>query len=156
MHLCPIKQRYVLAQQCYTTGNRRAYNALGKGFVECHTRQRLSQKPTRQKKVSAKAALLSAFYRALGKPDTQKSSKWKKSLQKNFFFTREAPIGQRPPVSVEVASRGIFRVKFAHYATGGIRTRDLSLARNPLYHCTILSLVSRFRFDSPYTILIRV
>jgi hypothetical protein len=66
MHLCPIKQRYVLAQQCYTTGNRRAYNALGKGFAKAHTAK---------KKVSAKAALSSTFYRALGKPDTQKSSK---------------------------------------------------------------------------------
>jgi hypothetical protein len=29
---------------------------------------------------------------------------------------------------------------------GGIRTRDLSLVRNPLYHHTTLSLVSIFHF----------
>jgi hypothetical protein len=40
--------------------------ALGKGFPKS---------PHGKKKVSAKAALSSAFYRTLGKPDTKKSSK---------------------------------------------------------------------------------
>jgi hypothetical protein len=64
----------------------------------------------------------------------------------------EAPTGQR----VKVVSRGIFRAKFACYAAGGIRTHDLPLARNPLYYYTTLSLVSRFRFGSPYIILNQV
>jgi hypothetical protein len=49
----------------------------------------------------------------------------------------------------KIASHDIFRVKFARYVAGGIQTRDLSLARTPLYHCTTLSLVSRFRFWFP-------
>jgi hypothetical protein len=103
-----------------TAGNRRfaecRYNALGKGFAECLTRQSPKGK---KKKVSAKAALPNAFYRALDKAfakcltlDKVHSIKFKtKKSRKNsktIFFTGEAPTGQRPPVSVEITSRGIF------------------------------------------------
>ena len=52
-------------------------------------------------------------------------------------------------------SRCIFCAKFAANAAGGIQTHDLSLTCLLLYHCTTLSLVSRFRYLSLYIILNR-
>ena len=60
-------------------------------------------------------------------------------------------MGEAPPVIArpspsQVASRAIF---LARYTAGGIRTRNLPLACNFLYHCTTHSLMSILYFLSP-------
>ena len=69
-----------------------------------------------------------------------------------FFFGG----GRHQPAPARLhRSRCIFCPKFAANAAGGIRTHDLSIACLLLYHCTTLSLVSRFRYLSSYIILNR-
>ena len=70
---------------------------------------------------------------------TQK--KWK------FFFNWWRP----PPVSAHPSRH--FSRKFHGHVADWIRTRDLTLCMNLLYHYTTLSLVFGFRFSSQYIIL---
>ena len=85
-------------------------------------------------------------------PHSAKNTQQKIDLQRCFCRVPENPT----LVSVEAASRGIFRAKFAANAAGGIRTRDLSLARSLPYHCTTHSYTSIFSFTSLNIILNRV
>ena len=115
------------------------------------------------KKESAKTSLPSVFCRALGKAFAEcrhsaklepkkNPKKWEFLSQKNgnFFL-----IGGGPHRSAPIHLR-LFSRKFHGYAADGIRTQDLPLRTNLLYHYTTLSLVSRFRFSSQYIILNRV
>ena len=77
--------------------------------------------------------------------------KWKFLPKKMDFFL----IGGGPHRSAPIHLR-LFSRKFHGYAADGIRTQDLPLRTNLLYHYTTLSLVSRFRFSSQYIILNRV
>ena len=107
-----------------------ACRALGKAFAEC-------RKSTRQRFT-------------LGKMKMRKKPKNNSKIfqKKNFGGGRH-----RPAPACLHRSRCIFCAKFAANAAGGIRTHDLSLACLLLYHCTTLSLVSRFRYLSSYIIL---
>ena len=80
----------------------------------------------------------------LGKVGTEKKSekmgkKWEK-MKKNL-------IGGGPHRPVPAHLRHFSR-KFRSNAADGIRTRDLPLRANLLYHYTTQSLVSGFRFSS--------
>ena len=112
------------------------------------------------KKESAKTSLPSVFCRALGKAafaecrhsaklEPKKSRKKWEFLPKkmNFFF-----IGGGPHRSAPIHLR-LFSRKFQGYATGRIRSRDLPLRVNLLYHYTTLLLMSGFRFSSQHIIL---
>ena len=115
------------------------------------------------KKESAKTSLPSVFCRALGKAfaECRHSAKLepKKKPKKMGIFTQKKwkffLIGGGPHRSAPIHLR-LFSRKFHGYAADGIRTQDLSLRTNLLYHYTTLSLVSRFRFSSQYIILNRV
>ena len=106
--------------------------ALGKGFAECRT---------------------------LGKGRTQAKLELKKNPKKMGIFTQKngkfVLIGGGPHQSAPIHLR-LFSRQFHGYVADGIRTRDLSLSTNLLYHYTTLSLVSGFRFSSQYIILNRV
>ena len=91
----------------------KAQFALGKGFVECCTRQRPLGKECVGKGIFAEC-LLSGTRQSLcrvptlGKVETEKTRKNVNFNQKkwNFFLSMEARTGQRPPIS------DIFRVNF--------------------------------------------
>ena len=136
---------------------RRVPGALGNGpktlgncFAECNTRH-----TTHGIFLSANNYLASAFCRVAEcrKSTRQSFTLGKMKMRKNpkiiakFFFGggrhRSAPVYLH-------RSRCIFCAKFAANTAGGIRTHDLSLACLLLYHCTTLSLVSRFRYLSSY------
>ena len=115
------------------------------------------------KTVTAKPTLPSVFYRALGKAfaecptlgkvETEKNpKKWEFLPKKNgkIFLISGGP-HRSTPIHLRLFSR-----KLHGYAADGIRTQDLPLRTNLLYHYTTLSLVSRFRFSSQYIILNRV
>ena len=129
----------------------KGYFALGKAFAECSTRQRASGKKSVGKEFFAEC-LLSGTRQSL-LPSAQHSAKLEpKKTRKNgnFFLIGGGP--HRPaPAHLRHFSR-----KFRSNAADGIRTRDLPLRANLLYHCTTLSLVSRFRFSSQHIILNRV
>jgi hypothetical protein len=109
---------------------------------------------------SAKASLPRAVYRALGKAFAEsptlgkaRNKKMRKKPGKNFFNRGRGPTGQRPPVSVEVASRGIFRAKFAATRSVGFElvtspSRDTSSAT-----CTTHSHASICHFSYSNIIL---
>ena len=106
--------------------------ALGKGFAECRTLGK---------------------GRTLGKVGTEKKTRKMRIFTKkivNFFLIDGGP-HQSAPIHLRLFSR-----KFHGYAADGIRTRDLLLRTNLLYHYTTVSRVSRFRFSSQYIILNRV
>jgi hypothetical protein len=82
--------------------------------------------------------------------------KARKKTWKFFFQSGEGPSGQRPLVSVEVASRGIFRAKFAATRSAGFElvtshSRDTSSAT-----CTTHSHASICRFSYSNIILNQV
>ena len=127
----------------------------------CRVPNALGKEPS-VKNPSAKNSLPSAFYRAfgkvcaecptLGKVGTEKKpeklgKKWKKR-KKKFNRWRPPPASARPSPA--------FSRKIHSNAVDGIQTRDLPLLVNLLYHYTILSLVSGFRFSSQHIILNRV
>ena len=123
------------------------------------TRQRLcrvlhSAKSTRQKKSRQRRLCRVSFVGHSAKPlpsaDTRQSwnrkktrKKWEFLPKKNGFFL----IGGGPHRSAPIHLR-LFLRKFHDYAADGIRTRDLPLRINLLYHCTTMSLMSGFRFSS--------
>ena len=108
--------------------------------------------------LKATASLPSAVCRALGKAFATlgkiKMGKNPKIIANFFKFFFGGGHHQPAPARLH-RSRCIFCAKFAANAAGGIRTHDLSLACLLLYHCTTLSLVSRFRYLSSYIILNR-
>ena len=95
--------------------------ALGKGLAECRTLGK---------------------GRTLGKVGTEKNPEKNENFyQKNVnFFLIDGGPHQSAPIHLRLFSR-----KFHGYAADGIRTQDLPLRTNLLYHYTTLSLVSRFR-----------
>ena len=128
--------------------------ALGKAFAECNTRQRASVESPSGKGCFAECQISGTrqrLYRVLKKHSVKKNTRQnsnRKKPKKNskFFFL----IGGRPPPTSAVFFFNLLQVAafFTCYAAGGIRTRNLSLVRNPLYHCTTPSFVSIFRFGS--------
>jgi len=119
------------------------------------TRQRLcwvlhSAKHTRQKMGRQRCLCRVFFVGHSAKPlpsaswNRKNPKKWEKMEKKEFFLIGGA------------AHLRHFSRKFRSNATDGIRTRDLPLRANLLYHYTTLSLVSGFRFSSQYIILNRV
>jgi len=150
---------------------RRVSGALGNGpktlgncFAECNTRHTIHGIF-----LSANNYLSSAFCRALGKAfaECRKSTRHRftlgkmkirkqtKNNSKNFFGGRPPPASVLPSNATGHRSRCIFCAKFMANAAGGIRTHNLSLVCLLLYHCTTLSIVSRFRYLSSYIILNR-
>ena len=137
---------------------------LGNCFAECNTRH-----TTHGIFLSANSYLPSTFCRALGKAfvECRKSTRQRFTLGKmkmrkkpknnsKIFQKKNFGGGRHQPASARLhRSRCIFCAKFAANAAGGIRTHDLSLACLLLYHCTTMSLVSRFRYLSSYIILNR-
>ena len=132
------------------------------------TRQRLcrvlhSAKNTRQINRRQRRLCRVSFVGHLAKPlpsaDTRQSWNRKKNPKKMGIFTQKKwnffLIGGGPHWSAPIHLR-LFSRKFHGYAADGIRTQDLPLRTNLLYHYTTLSLVSRFRFSSQYIILNRV
>ena len=127
----------------------KAQFTLGKGFVECCTRQRSLGKEPVGKGVFAECL---AECPTLGKVGTEKNPKKWEFLPKKWKKILISGGPHRPaPTHLRHFSR-----KIRVYAAGGIRTRDLPLRANLLYHCTTLSLMSGFRFSSQYIILNRV
>jgi hypothetical protein len=124
----------------YRTQDGKGHKALGKAFAECHTRH-----TSHGKILVGKEDFAECFCRVLKKHSAKNEPKRPPKNSKNNFFTGEVPPASAPAVSVVVTGRGIFHTKFTCYAAGRILTRDLSFVRSPLYHCTTLSLVSRFR-----------
>jgi hypothetical protein len=74
--------------------------------------------------------------------------------------TRQIPLGKKVSAKLSLPSAQhstkFETKKFMCYAASEIRTRDLSLACTPIYHCTTLSFVFGFGFGSPRIILNRV
>ena len=111
---------------------------------------------------TAKASLSSAFCREhfgeCWKSTRQRFTLSKIKMRKNQkiiakFFKKKIGGGRHRLAPARLhRSRCIFCAKFA---ADRIRTHDLSLACLLLYHCTTLSLVSRFRYLSSYIILNR-
>jgi hypothetical protein len=131
----------------------KGHKALGKAFAECHTRHTSHGKILVSKEDFVECFISGTRQKILGKNEhsaKNKPKKPKKNSKKNL--PGEAPTGQRPPVSVEVASRGIF-CTLCNLRDSNPRPLPRAY---PLYHCTTLSLVSRFRFGSPHIILNRV
>ena len=123
------------------------------------TRQRLcrvlhSAKSTRQKKSRQRRLCRVSFVGHSAKPlpsaDTRQSWNRKKSRKNGNFYPKKMKfflIGGGPHRSAPIHLR-LFSRKFHSYAADGIRTRDLPLRTNLLYHYTTLSLVCGFRFSS--------
>ena len=116
-----------------TLGKRHSANLSQQtDFAECFlsgTRQRLRRVP---KKHSAK------IYTRQKKAKKPKNNSKKTRI---FFFGG----GHHRPARARLHwSRCIFCAKSAANAAGEIQTHDFSLASLLLYHCTTLSLVSRF------------
>ena len=130
----------------------------GKGFAVYCSRQTIHGK-----QMSAKGIFTVCYF--LG--TQQRVCRVLKSTRQRFFFFRK-PIFKNmkqktfnsrrtPPASHSpTPSNSQVTAFFMHYAAGGIRTCDLSLTCNLLYHCTTLSLVSILHFLSPHIILNRV
>ena len=97
------------------------------------------------KNLSAKNSLPSAFYRALGKVGTEKKPE-KNGGKMEFFLIGGGPHRPAP------AHLWYFSSKFRSNTADRIRTRDLPLRANLLYHYTTLSLVPRFRFSSQHSV----
>ena len=135
--------------------------ALGKAFAECNTRQRASVESPSGKGCFAECQISGTRQRLCRVPEEHsakiytrqnENAKKKPKIIANFFFGG----GHHRPASARLhRSRCIFCANFAANAAGGIRTHDPSLAYLLLYHCTTLSLVSRFRYLSSYIILNR-
>ena len=81
--------------------------------------------------------------------ENAKKPKTNSKIFQIFFFRGDH---HQPTPTRLHRSRCIFCTKFGANADGGIRTHDLSLTGLLLYHCTTLSLVSRFRYLSSYII----
>ena len=77
-------------------------------------------------------------------------STWQRSFQKTDFKNRKQKkfnSGRTPPAShTPIPSKLQVVTFFAHHAAGKIRTHDLSLTCNLLYHYTTQSLVSILYF----------
>ena len=126
-----------LFAECPALG--KASQALGKGFAECRTRQRSLGKDFVGKNFFAECQKST-----LGKVGTKKNpKKWEFLPKKIEIFL----IGGAPHRSAPIHLR-LFSRKFHGFAADGIRTRDLPLRTNLLYHYTTLSLVSGIRFSS--------
>ena len=136
----------------------KAQFALGKGFAECCTRQRPLGKKWVGKDVFAECLLSGTRQSLCRVPDTRQSWNRKKTRKNGNFYPKKMNfflIGGGPHRSAPIHLR-LFSRKFHGYVANGIRTQDLPLRTNLLYHYTTLSLVSGFRFSSQYIILNRV
>ena len=139
--LWPLLETHTLPSACGTRQSPKytRQRALGKeligkeAFAEC-------RKSTRQRFI-------------LGKMKMRKKNP--KIIAKKKIRGRTPSASARPSSATGHQSRCIFLAKFAANAAGRIRTHDISLVCLLPYHCTILSLVSRFRYLSSYIILNR-
>ena len=124
--------------------------AHGKAFAVCCTRHTAHGKQESAKRSFAVCHLLGTrkiVCRVL------KNTR-QRSFEKTDFKNRKQKIfnsGRTPPAShTPIPSKLQVVTFFAHHAAGKIRTHDISLTCNLLYHCTTQSLVSILHFFPTY------